>query len=101
MARIELQQSAADSAVESDSPRRFFTRLIVSSISSVAGLVSFVLIGPVMCRVAAINPALETFYLALVAGWFWSLGRMWSLTLQVRNRRHTTSIQNQFLKERR
>jgi hypothetical protein len=39
-----------------------------------------------MCRVAAIDPALETFYLALVACWFWSLARMWSLTFEAWNR---------------
>ena len=69
------------------SHRRFAARLIVSSVSSAAGLISFVLTGPVMCRVAAMDPALEAFYLALVAAWFWSLGRMWSLTLEAQNRR--------------
>lgn len=87
MAQIEHQPCATDSAVQSKSSRRFVARFIVSSISSAAGLVSFALTGPVMCRVAAIDPAFEAFYLALVAGWFWSLGRMWSLTLQARNRR--------------
>jgi hypothetical protein len=49
-------------------------------------LISFVLTGTVMCRVAAIDPALEALYLALVVGWCWSLARMWSLTLEARNR---------------
>ena len=29
----------------------------------------------------------NAFYLSLVAGWFWSLAWMWSLTFQVRSRR--------------
>lgn len=87
MAQIELQPCATDSAVGPRSSRRYVARIIVSLVSSAAGLVSLVLTGPIMCRVAAIDPALETFYLALVAGWFWSLGRMWSLTLQARNGR--------------
>ena len=87
MAQIELQPCATDSAVRPRSSRRYVARIIVSLVSSAAGLVSLVLTGPIMCRVAAIDPALETFYLALVAGWFWSLGRMWSLTLQARNGR--------------
>jgi hypothetical protein len=87
MTQIELQPCATDSAVRPRSSCRFVARFIVSSVSSATGLVSFVLTGPVMCRVAAIDPALEAFYLALVAGWFWSLGRMWSLTFEARNRR--------------
>lgn len=86
MAHIEIQ-SAPTSAVEKFAlPRRFVTRFIVSSVSSMAGLISIVLTGPVMCRVAAIDPALEAFYLALLAGWFWSVGRMWLLTFEVRKR---------------
>ncbi len=68
-------------------PRRFVARFIVSSVSSTAGVITFVLTGPVMCRVAAIDPALDALYLALVFGWFWSLARMWSLTLEARSRR--------------
>jgi hypothetical protein len=67
-------------------PRRFVARFIVSAISSTAGLVSFVLTRPIVCRVAAVDPALETFYLALVVGWLWSLGKMWSHTFDVQNR---------------
>jgi hypothetical protein len=40
-----------------------------------------------MCRIAAIDPALEAFYLALVIGWFWSFTRMWRLTFEARNGR--------------
>jgi hypothetical protein len=40
-----------------------------------------------MYQAAAIDPALEAFYLALVVGWFWSLARMWSLTCEARDRR--------------
>lgn len=61
MAQIELRPCATDSAVGPRSSRRFVTRFIVSSVSCVAGLVSFVMTGPVMCRVAAIDPALEAF----------------------------------------
>lgn len=87
MDQIELRPCATDPAVGPRSSRRFVTRFIVSSVSSATGLVSFVMTGQVMCRVAAIDPALEAFYLALVAGWFWSLARMWSLTLEARGRR--------------
>ena len=102
MAQIELRPCATDSAVGPRSSRRFVTRFIVSSFSSATGLVSFVMTGPVMCRVAAIDPALEPFYLALVFGWFWALARMWLLTLEapgspVKQRQP----QNQILIERR
>ena len=86
MAHVEIQSAPTNPASKSVLPRRFVARFIVSSVSSTAGLISFVLTGPVMCRVAAIDPALEALYLALVFGWFWSLARMWSLTLEVRNR---------------
>lgn len=85
MAHIEIQSAPTKPASKSALPRRFVARFIVSSVSSTAGLISFVLTGPVMCRVAAIDPALEAFYLALVVAWFWSLARMWSLTLEARN----------------
>jgi hypothetical protein len=86
MAHVEIQSAPTNTASKSALPRRFVARFIVSSVSSSAGLVSFVLTGPGIGRVAAIDPALEAFYLALVFGWFWSLARMWSLTLQARNR---------------
>jgi hypothetical protein len=87
MTHIEIQTTPTDAAGKSVLTRRFVARFIISSVSSTAGLVSFVLTGPVICRVAAIDPALEAFYLALVVGWFWSLARMWSLTFEARNRR--------------
>ena len=86
MAHVEIQSAPTNPASKSDLARRFVARFIVSSVSSTAGLISFVLTGPVMCRVVAIDPALEALYLALVFGWFWSLARMWSLTFEVRNR---------------
>ena len=86
MAHVEIQSAPTNPVSKSALPRRFVARFIVSSVSSTAGLISFALTGPVMCRVAAIDPALEALYLALVFGWFWSLARMWSLTLEARNR---------------
>ena len=86
MAHVEIQSAPTNPASKSALPRRFFTRFIVSSVSSTAGLISFVLTGPVMCRAAAIDPALEALYLALVFSWFWSLARMWTLTLEARDR---------------
>ena len=86
MAHIEIQYAPTNPASKSALPRRFVARFIVSSVSSTAGLISFVLTGPVMCRVAAIDPALEALYLALIVAWFWSLARMWSLTFEARNR---------------
>ena len=86
MAHVEIQSAPTNPASKPALLRRFVVRFIVSSVSSSAGLVSFVRTGPVMYRVAAIDPALEAFYLALVVGWFWSLARMWSLTLEARNR---------------
>lgn len=85
MAQVEMQTPPTNTARKPDLSSRFVARFIVSSISSAAGLISFVLTGPVMCRVAAIDPALEAFYLALVVGWFWSLARLWLLTLEDRN----------------
>lgn len=86
MTHVEIQSASMNPASKPALLRRFVVRFIVSSVSSSAGLVSFVLTGPAMCRVAAIDPVLEAFYLALVVGWFWSLARMWSLTLEARNR---------------
>ncbi len=87
MAQVNLQSPALNTAVKSVLIGRFVARFIVTSISSAAGVVSFALTGPVVCRIAAIDPALEMFYLALVVAWFWSLRRMWSLTFEPRNRR--------------
>ncbi len=82
MPQIEMQTTVTNTASKPNLPRLF-----ASSILSAAGLLSFALTGRIMCRVAAIDPALEAFYLSLVAGWFWSLAWMWSLTFQVRSRR--------------
>ena len=86
MTQLQMQPAAANVAVRPASTRRFVTRIVVSSISSLAGLISFVLTGPTMCRIAAVDPALEAFYGALVVGWFASLGRMWFLTFRDRTR---------------
>lgn len=86
MVQVELRSTAAGPVTKFRLRRRFVIRLIASSVSSVAGTISFALTGPLMCRVAAIDPALEAFYLALVVAWFWSLARMWSLTFLARNR---------------
>jgi len=86
MTHVEIQSAPTNPAIKPALPRRFVARFIVSSVSSTAGLISFVLTGPVVYRVAALDPALEAFYVALVIGWFWSLARMWSLTFDARNR---------------
>jgi hypothetical protein len=86
MAHVEIQSAPTNPAIKPALPCRFVARFILSSVSSTAGLISFVLTGPVVCRVAALDPALEAFYVALVVGWFWSLARMWSLTFDARNR---------------
>ena len=86
MAHIEIQSAPTNAMGKSVSLPRFVPRFIMSSVSSTAGVISFILTGPVMYRIAAIDPALEAFYLALVIGWFWSLTRMWRLTFEARNR---------------
>jgi hypothetical protein len=86
MAHVEIQSAPTNPASKPALPRRIVARFIVSSVSSTDGLVSFVLTGPVVCRVAAIDPALEALYVALVVNWFWSLARMWSLTFDARTR---------------
>jgi hypothetical protein len=86
MTRINMHPAAARAAVRPAWPSRYVVRLAVSSISTLSGLISFVLIAPAVYRIAAIDPALETFYCALLAGWFGSLGRMWYLTCRDRNR---------------
>lgn len=86
MTQMHVQSVEESAAVQPVPARRFVIRFIVSSISSLAGSISFILLGPTMYRVAAIYPALETFYVALLAAWFGSLGRMWFLTFRDRNR---------------
>jgi hypothetical protein len=86
MPHVEIQSAHTTAVGKSVLSRRFVAHFIVSSVSSTAGLISFILTGPVMYRIAAIDPALEALYLALVIGWFWSLARMWSLTFEARNR---------------
>ena len=87
MPHVETQSAPTDAVGKSASSPRFIARFIVSSVSSTSGLISFILTGPVMCRIGAIDPALEAFYLALVIGWFWSLAGMWSLSFEARNGR--------------
>jgi hypothetical protein len=86
MTQWQTQSAAATTAVRPVSPYRFVIRFVVSAISSLAGLVSFTLVGPTVCRIAAVDPALEALYGALVVIWFGSFGRMWFLTLRDRNR---------------
>ena len=86
MAQMQMQSVAESAAVQPASSRQFVSRLVISSISSLAGLISLTLLGPTMYRIAAIDPALEAFYLSLLVGWFGSLGRMWLLTYRDRNR---------------
>ena len=86
MTQLQTQVAAINGAINTVSTRRFVVRFVVSSISSLAGLISFILTGPTMCRIAAVDPGLEALYGALVAGWFVSLGRMWFLTFRDRIR---------------
>jgi hypothetical protein len=86
MTQLQIQSAAATATGKPVSPYRFVIRFVVSAISSLAGLVSFTLVGPTVCRIAAVDPALEAFYGALVVIWFGSLGRMWFLTFRDRNR---------------
>lgn len=86
MTQLQIQLATTSVAARSDLVRRFVTRCVVSSTSSLAGLISLVLTGATMCRIAAVNPVLEAFYGALVAGWFASLERMWFLTFRDRIR---------------
>jgi hypothetical protein len=86
MTQMQMQTVAGSSTVQPVSSRRFVTRFAVSSISSLAGSISFILIGPTIYRIASVDPALEAFYGALLVGWFGSLGRMWFLTFRDRNR---------------
>ncbi len=86
MTQMHVQSVEESAAVQPVPSRRFVIRFVVSSISSLAGSISFVLIGPTISRIAAVDPALEAFYVALLAAWFGSLGRMWFLTFRDRNR---------------
>jgi hypothetical protein len=83
---MHVQSVEESTAVQLARSRRFVIRSVVNSISSVAGSISFVLIGPTISRIAAVDPAMEAFYVALLAAWFGSLGRMWFLTFRDRNR---------------
>jgi hypothetical protein len=87
MPHVDIQSAPTNSTCKSVLPRRYVVRVVISSVTSTAGLISFILTGPVMCRIAAIDPALEALYLAFVIGWFWSLTRMLRLTFEARNRR--------------
>ena len=87
MAQIQMQSVAESAAVQPVPSRRFVNRLVISSISSLAGLISLILIGPTMYRIAAVDPVLEAFYGALLVGWFGSLRRMWFIAFQDRNRK--------------
>ena len=62
MTQMQMQSVARSAAAQPVSSRRFVTRFVVSSISSLAGLISFILIGPTIYHIAAVDPALEAFY---------------------------------------
>jgi len=87
MAHSGTRSAAATAEIKSIVFYQFAVRLIISSVSSTVGTISIFLAGPTMWRIAAIDPALEATYLMLIAAWFWSLAKMWSLTFQVRKRR--------------
>ena len=59
MTQMHVQSVEESAAVQLVPSRRFVIRFVVSSISSVAGSISFVLIGPTISRIAAVDPALE------------------------------------------
>ena len=86
MAHLWTRSTTATAEIKSTVFYQFAVRLIVSSISSTVGTISIFLAGPTMWRIAAIDPALEATFLTLVAAWFWTLTKMWSLTFQVRKR---------------
>lgn len=86
MTQMHVQSVEESAAVQLVPSRRFVIRFVVSSISSLAGSISFVLIGPTISGIAAADPALEAFYVALLAALFGPLGRMWFLTFRDRNR---------------
>jgi hypothetical protein len=86
MTQLQIQPAAVRTVVRPVLPCRFVIRFVVSAVSSLAGLVSFSLVGSTVCRIAAVDPTLEAFYGALVIVWFGSLGRMWFLTFRDRDR---------------
>lgn len=90
MGHVEIQSLPTSPVSKPAFPRLFVVRFIISSALSVVGLITFFLTGPVMGRMAAVDPALEGLYLALVVGWCWSLARMWSLTCEARHHQKTT-----------
>ncbi len=90
MAHLGTRSAATTAEIKSIVFYQFVVRLIVSSISSTVGTISIFLAGPTMWHIAAIDPALEATYLTLVAAWFWTIVRMWSLTFQVRKRRQSS-----------
>ena len=87
MAHLWTRSATATAEIKSTLFYQFAVRLILSSISSTVGTISIFLAGPTVWRIAAIDPVLEATYLTLVAAWFWTLTKMWSLTFQVRKRR--------------
>ena len=87
MAHLGTRSAAETAEIKSIVFYQFVVRLIVTSISSTVGAISIFLAGTTMWRIAAIDPALEATYLTLVAAWFWTLAKMWSLTFQVRKHR--------------
>jgi hypothetical protein len=87
MAHSGTRSAAATAEIKSIVFYQFAVRLIISSVSSTVGTISIFLAGPTMWRIATIDPALEATYLTLVAAWFWTLAKMWSLTFQVRKSR--------------
>ena len=86
MPQLQIQRAAARTAVRPVPPFRFAIRFVVSALSSLAGLVSFSLVGSTVYRIAAVDPTLEAFHGALLVIWFEFLGRMWFLTFRDRNR---------------
>ena len=86
MTQMHVQSVEGSAAVQPVPSRWFVIRFVVSSIASLAGSISLVLIGPTISRIAAVDPALEASYVALLAAWFGSLGRIWFLTFRDRNR---------------
>ena len=90
MVHLGTRSAAATAEIKSILFYQFVVRPIVTSISSTIGTISIFLASPTMWRIAAIDPALEATYLTLVAAWFWTIVRMWSLTFQVRKRRQSS-----------
>ena len=55
MTQLQIQPAAVRSAVRPVSPCRFAIRFVVSAVSSLAGLVSFSLVGSTVSRIAAVE----------------------------------------------